>query len=79
MYCRLRGSSYIRLAVDTVLEKSMFVYRYLSDHLLSFAQEEVPLTLTKRVLKDTLRGLAELHSQNFVHAGKPGRRISSEQ
>lgn len=48
----------------------MFVYRYLKDHLLSLAQKNLPLQLTKRILKDTLRGLAELHRHNIVHAGK---------
>jgi serine/threonine protein kinase len=49
----------------------MFVYRYLSDHLLSLAQEELPLTLVKRILKDALRGLAALHDRDIVHTGVP--------
>jgi len=32
--------------------------------------KEVPVLLKKRILKDTLRGLAALHEQNVVHNGK---------
>ncbi|KAL9625998.1 MAG: hypothetical protein Q9204_007667 [Flavoplaca sp. TL-2023a] len=63
----LDGSRYLRLLQDTIPCKSMFVYKYYKDHLLSLAQEDLPLLLTKRVLKDTLRGIAELHHQNIVH------------
>ncbi|MCJ1476952.1 hypothetical protein MMC13_005622 [Lambiella insularis] len=63
----LDGSRYLRLLQDTIPDKSMFVYKYFKDHLLSLAQKDLPLLLTKRILKDTLRGLAELHHQNIVH------------
>ncbi|KAL9609841.1 MAG: hypothetical protein Q9167_005408 [Letrouitia subvulpina] len=45
----------------------MFVFDYFKDHLLSLAQKELPLLLIKRILKDALRGIAELHHQNIVH------------
>lgn len=48
----------------------MFVYNYFTDHLLGLAQKDLPIALTKRILKDTLRGLAALHDRNFVHTGK---------
>lgn len=48
----------------------MFVYEYFTDDLLSLAQKDLPLTVTKRILKDTLRGLAAMHDQNIVHTGK---------
>ncbi|KAL8978782.1 MAG: hypothetical protein Q9177_006310 [Variospora cf. flavescens] len=63
----LHGSRYLRLLQDTIPDRSMFVYKYLNDHLLFLAQKDLPLLLTKRILKDTLRGLAELHHQNIVH------------
>lgn len=47
----------------------MFIYRYLSDHLLSFAQEDPDLPILKRVLKDALRGIAAMHDQDIVHTG----------
>ena len=52
----------------------MFVYRYFADHLLSFARQDLPSLLSKRILRDTLRGLAALHKRNIVHTGKLGRR-----
>ncbi|KAH6710896.1 calcium/calmodulin dependent protein kinase [Leptodontidium sp. MPI-SDFR-AT-0119] len=67
IYRSLRCNPYLRLSVDAVPERSMFVYRYFADHLLSFAQKELPIRLTKRILKDSLRGLAALHDQNIVH------------
>ena len=65
----LNTSRYLRLLQDTVPDRSMFVYKYFNDHLLSLAQKDLPLPLTKRILKDALHGLAELHDQNIVHTG----------
>ena len=66
----LSTSHYLRLLQDTIPDKSMFVYKNLKDHLLSMAQQNLPLLLTKRVLKDALHGLAELHRRNIVHTGQ---------
>jgi hypothetical protein len=71
MYCGLNNNQFLRLSVDVVPEQSIFVYKYLADHLLGFVRKEPPVLLTKRILKDTLRGLAALHEQNIVHTGKP--------
>ena len=65
----LATSRYLRLLQDTIPDRSMFVYKYLKDHLLSLAQKDLPLLLTKRILKGALHGLAELHHQNIVHTG----------
>ena len=65
----LHGCPYLRLVRDTIPERSMFVYEYFNSHLLNLAQEELPVVLTKRILKDTLRGLAALHDHNIVHTG----------
>lgn len=69
IYRRVGSCPYIRLLHDTVLEQSMFVYKYFTGHLLSLAKKDLPIALTKRILKDTLRGLAALHDQNIVHNG----------
>jgi hypothetical protein len=58
-----------------VLGRSMFVYRYHADHLLSFARQDLPVFVSKRILRDTLRGLAALHERNVVHTGKLGRHL----
>ncbi|KAL1640939.1 hypothetical protein SLS58_006555 [Diplodia intermedia] len=63
----LRECPNIRLFQDMVAEQPMFIYPYLSDDLLSLAREGLPLTTTKRILKDVLRGLDALHSQDIVH------------
>ncbi|EOA90176.1 uncharacterized protein SETTUDRAFT_158793 [Exserohilum turcica Et28A] len=65
---RLRGSAkHVRLVNDTISENSMFVFQYFADHLLSLAQKDLPLAVTKQILKDALRGIAELHDQDIVH------------
>ena len=66
----LGTSRYLRLLQDTIPDRSMFVYKYFKDHLLSLAQQDLPLLLTKRILKDALRGLSELHHQDIVHTGE---------
>jgi hypothetical protein len=76
VYSKLRNSQYLRLSEDAVPERSIFVYRYFADYLLSFAQKELPISLTKRILKDTLRGLAALQDQNIVHTGKSCKHLS---
>ncbi|KAI0475473.1 kinase-like domain-containing protein [Xylariaceae sp. FL0804] len=45
----------------------MFVNEYLHDHLLNFAFKDTSLAVQKRVLRDTLRGLAALHRLNIAH------------
>jgi serine/threonine protein kinase len=67
MFDDLRSSPYIRVSEDAVPEDSLFVYNYLQDHLLSFAQKDVPLPITKRILRDALRGIAALHDRGIVH------------
>lgn len=67
MFNDLRKSTYIRVADDTIPNHSMFVYKYLRDHLLSIAQKDTPLPLMKRILRDSLRGIADLHEKGIVH------------
>ncbi|KAL3471236.1 kinase-like protein [Aspergillus californicus] len=64
---KLRGASHVRLPRDTIPDKSMFVFDYFTGHLLRLTQEDLPLSVTKRILKDALMGLAELHGQDIVH------------
>jgi serine/threonine protein kinase len=67
---KLRGKAdYVRLFEDIIPEKFMFVFQYFTDHLLRLAQKNLSLTAKKRILKDVLQGIAELHDQNIVHAG----------
>ncbi|KAI0007845.1 kinase-like protein [Xylariaceae sp. FL0662B] len=64
---RVNDSPYLRALRDTVPEQKMFVNEYMTDHLLNFAFKNLSLPVQKRVLRDTLRGLAALHAQNIAH------------
>lgn len=67
---RLHGiANHVRLVEDTVPDKSVFVFQYFADHLLHFVRKDLPLAVTKRILKDALCGIAELHDQDIVHTG----------
>ncbi|GAB1193699.1 hypothetical protein APSETT444_002924 [Aspergillus pseudonomiae] len=66
----LRGNaSHVRLAVDTIPDKSMFVFEHFTGHLLALAQKDLPLVVIKRILKNALTGLVELHDQDIIHTG----------
>lgn len=47
----------------------MFVFEHFTDHLLTLAQKDFPITVIKRILKNALTGLAELHDRDIVHTG----------
>lgn len=63
------GGDHVRLAQDTVPEQSMFVFEYFTDHLLHLAQKDLPTETRKKILKDALQGIAELHDHDIVHTG----------
>lgn len=68
----LRSSRFVRLPVDTIKseDESILVYEYFTEDLLSFVKSrEIPITQTKRILRDVLSGLKELHDNDWVHAG----------
>jgi serine/threonine protein kinase len=67
LFDHLGSSPYIRVSDDAIPTESMFAYKYLKDHLLSFVQKDIPLSLTKRVLRDALRGIATLHEKGVIH------------
>jgi serine/threonine protein kinase len=63
---------YLRTPHDTIPSKNMFVYKYFQDNLLSFVTKipktkDVPLPITKRILRDALRGLTTMHENNHMH------------
>jgi serine/threonine protein kinase len=67
MFSDLKRSPYVRVANDALPDECMFAYKYFKDHLLSFAQKDIPLPLMKRILRDSLRGIAALHEKDIVH------------
>jgi hypothetical protein len=66
---QLRESRYLRLPWDTIPGQRVFVYKYLTDDFLSLVRKQIPMRVTKQILKDSLRGIAELHDQHIVHLG----------
>lgn len=67
MFEDLQSSPHVRVPSDIIPEHSMFAYKYLRDHLLSFFQRDVPLPITKRILRDVLHGITALHDKSIVH------------
>ncbi|KAF2692015.1 calcium/calmodulin dependent protein kinase [Lentithecium fluviatile CBS 122367] len=78
MFSDLQGSSNIRVADDAIPDQSMFAYRYFRGHLLSFAQTNPPLLITKQILRDSLRGIAALHEKGIVHSDIKANNIMLE-
>ncbi|KAF1851293.1 kinase-like protein [Cucurbitaria berberidis CBS 394.84] len=67
LYDDVRSSPYVRVAADAIPDESMFAYTYFRGHLLGFTDKDVPLSITKQILKDALRGIAALHHKDIVH------------
>lgn len=64
----LADCPYLRVVADDIQEHQLFTYNYLSDDLLNAARrKDLTPTVRKRILRDALRGLAELHSRGIVH------------
>jgi serine/threonine protein kinase len=67
----LRGCPNLRVVIDTVPEHLLFVYNYCTNHLLKLAENESLSDATrKRILRDTLVGIADLHERNILHGSK---------
>ncbi|RDK43510.1 hypothetical protein M752DRAFT_283201 [Aspergillus phoenicis ATCC 13157] len=65
---RLRNNaSHVRLPQDIIPDKSMFVFEYFTGHLLHLAQQDLSLQTRKRLLKEGLRAIAEMHDKDIVH------------
>lgn len=59
----------LRTFVDTVPEFKLFVFDFLASNLLQFSQRSLSVETRKKILKDALIGLAELHSRGIIHTG----------
>ncbi|KAF2493085.1 kinase-like protein [Lophium mytilinum] len=71
-------SPYVRIADDSIPNKSMFAYKFFKGHLLGFVQKDVPLSVTKRILRDALRGIAAMHDKGIVHTDIKANNIMAE-
>lgn len=68
---RLRNNTnHVRLPQDIIPDKSMFVFEYFTGHLLHLAQQDLSLGTRKKLLKEALRGIAEIHDRDIVHTGE---------
>ena len=66
----LADSTYLRAIRDSSAEHSLFVYDYLTNNVLRAVHRlgtALPHAARKRILRDTLRGIAELHSRGIFH------------
>lgn len=73
-------TQYVRPLEDTVEENAILVHKYFNNNLLTLVQRGLPPRVTRKVLKDVLRGLADLHELDIVHNGNIysyGRKTSS--
>ncbi|PSN69711.1 putative serine/threonine protein kinase [Corynespora cassiicola Philippines] len=64
---RLRESQYLRLPSDAIPDQRIFVYKYFTHEFLSLLRNKISMQARKQILKDSLRGIAELHDQDIVH------------
>nr|POE75149.1 cyclin-dependent kinase 6 [Quercus suber]POE94772.1 cyclin-dependent kinase 6 [Quercus suber] len=70
IYHRVGSHPHVRPLVDTIPARRTFVFHYLDENLLGFAQRDLSTSLIKQILKCALQGLAALHQQNVVHNGE---------
>ncbi|KFY25144.1 hypothetical protein V493_04808 [Pseudogymnoascus sp. VKM F-4281 (FW-2241)] len=64
---QLPESPYIRIPWDTIPDQRIVVYKYLTDDFLSLIRKQISMRARKRILQDSLRGIAELHDRHIVH------------
>ncbi|KAF1840293.1 kinase-like protein [Cucurbitaria berberidis CBS 394.84] len=70
IYGRLReDAKNVRIIEDAIPDKSMFVFKYFRSHFLGLVQQKnLPLDVTKTILKQALLGIAEMHDKEIVHS-----------
>lgn len=71
----LKSIPHIRPLVDTKASLEMLIYPYLDAHLLDFARRKLSLATRRRIVKETLEGLAGMHDRGVIHSGKIYRSI----
>lgn len=65
----LRDCPFIRVPIDIIPDHRIYVFNYLKEDFLSLVKKQIPLHVTKKILKDSLRGLAEMHSLDIAYLG----------
>ncbi|KAJ8109110.1 hypothetical protein ONZ43_g6229 [Nemania bipapillata] len=67
---RVEHSPYVRTAVDSIPERHMFVFPYLDEGLLHVDTVALSYVARKAIIRDALRGLADLHDEQIIHTGQ---------
>ncbi|PGG99398.1 serine/threonine protein kinase [Blastomyces parvus] len=68
MQMPLSGCSNVRVVMDTIPEHLLFVYSYFTRDLLELGDKrDIPYIAKKRILRDALIGLVDLHERRIVH------------
>jgi hypothetical protein len=71
IYERLGSSCpQLRGLEDAAPEQSIFIFKYLRENFLGLVQKDLPTAVTKRILRDALRGLAAMHDRDIIHNGR---------
>jgi hypothetical protein len=69
----LKDCHFVRTPIDIIDEERTVVYKYMTNTLLHLVDRfSLSLPQRKRILHDVLKGFAEMHHQNWVHAGRTG-------
>lgn len=72
----LANCTNLRTVVDTVPGYLLFLYPYFTNDLLELAKKDgLSESARKRILRDALTGLADLHDHNIFHSGMHHPRI----
>jgi hypothetical protein len=66
---QIRESPYLRLPFEAIPQQRIHVYRWLTDDFLSLINKKIAMKWRKKILKDSLRGLMDLHATDVVHLG----------
>lgn len=66
----MKDTPNIRLPLDEIDGRRIFVYRYLTDELLTLVRKNISIKARKGILKSSLQGLVDLHDQDIVHLGQ---------
>ncbi|KAK2796916.1 hypothetical protein FQN50_009375 [Emmonsiellopsis sp. PD_5] len=68
MQTPLSGCDNVRVVMDTIPGHLLFAYSYFTGDLLELSEKQnIPSTTKKRILRDALVGLGDLHERRIVH------------
>ena len=63
-------SPHVRTIVDSLPDRHIFVYPFLDTNLQLIETTKIAPAVKKKILRDALAGLADLHDKNIYHTGR---------